>query len=99
MKKKNNCNYDFDLILSNESFKENKEKCLQIKNKTKKCRKLKKWVKPLLLLIIGAVVGIAIYQLFTLKVDYITPAGNYTCTGGIIKICTGTSSVADYIGA
>lgn len=96
MAKKNN-DYDFDLILSNDTFKRNQEKCS--KKKFRKIRKLKKWVKPLLLLLIGSVIGIAIYQLFTLKENYTTPAGSYTCIGGIVKVCTGTSSVADYIGA
>lgn len=38
--------------------------------------------------IIGCYIGIAIYQLYTIKEDYIEPTGNYTCNGGLIKYCT-----------
>ncbi len=27
-----------------------------------------------------------------------TPVGNYTCSGGIIKICGSSSEVSDYLG-
>lgn len=63
-----------------------------------KKRKLKKWVKDLLKLIAGAVIGIAIYQLFTVETVNTTPVGDYTCNGGIIKFCTGSEAVADYLG-
>lgn len=29
---------------------------------------------------------------------YETPAGSYTCTGGLIKACSGSKEVADYLG-
>ena len=61
-------------------------------------RRLRPWVKVTLLLIVGAVIGITIYQLFTLETTKKTPVGNYTCKGGIIKICTGSKDVADYLG-
>jgi hypothetical protein len=64
-----------------------------------KKRKLKKWVKVVLNLLVGAVIGIAIYQLFTVETVKSTPAGNYTCRGGIIQMCGGTGAVADYLGA
>lgn len=60
---------------------------------------LKKWVKDLLKLVAGAIIGIAIYQLFTVETIKTTPAGNYTCNGGIVKVCTGSRAVADYLGA
>lgn len=60
--------------------------------------KLKQWVKNLLFILLGALIGITIYQLFTLKTTTVTPAGSYTCRGGIIKICTSSDEVADYLG-
>lgn len=60
--------------------------------------KLKKWVKNLLLILLGALIGISIYQLFTIETTRITPAGSYTCRGGIIEICTSSKEVADYLG-
>jgi hypothetical protein len=59
---------------------------------------LKKWVKDLLKMIVGAIIGIAIYQLFTVETVKHTPAGDYTVRGGIIQVCTGSEAVADYLG-
>ena len=64
-----------------------------------KKRKLKGWVKVVLNLVAGAVIGIAIYQLFTVETVKTTPVGSYTCNGGIVKVCTGSRAVADYLGA
>lgn len=61
-------------------------------------RRLRPWVKYILVAIISAIVAITIYQLFTLETTKNTPAGNYTCKGGIIKICTCSKEVADYLG-
>ncbi len=61
-------------------------------------RRLRPWVKVTLLLIAGAIIGIAIYQLFTIETIKQTPAGTYSCRGGIIQICTGSDEVADYLG-
>lgn len=61
-------------------------------------RKLRPWVKYTLFMILGAIVGIAIYQFFTLETTKTTPAGTYTCRGGIIKTCYGDKSVTDYLG-
>ena len=60
--------------------------------------KLRKWVKVVLNLLAGAVIGIAIYQLFTVETVKSTPAGDYTCKGGIVEVCTGSQAVADYLG-
>jgi hypothetical protein len=60
--------------------------------------KLRKWVKVVLNLLAGALIGIAIYQLFTVETVKTTPVGDYTCNGGMIKICTGSEAVADYLG-
>lgn len=52
--------------------------------------KLRTWVKVVLLLIAGALIGISTYQLFTLEsTDKTTGA---SCKGGIVKVCTGTPS-------
>lgn len=64
----------------------------------KKRYRLKRWVKNTLWVILGAVIGIAIYQLFTVETTKNIPAGEYTCKGGIIKVCTGSKEVADYLG-
>jgi len=64
----------------------------------KKRYKLKNWVKYLLFTILGAVIGIAIYQLFTIKNTYETPVGSYSCNGGIIQVCSGSKEVANYLG-
>ena len=61
-------------------------------------RRLRPWVKITLLLILGAIVGIAIYQLFTVEEINSTPVGTYKCRGGIIKIFTGSDEVAGYLG-
>lgn len=63
-----------------------------------KKRKLKPWVKITLLLLLGAVLGIIVYQLFTLESVHTTPYGNYTCRGGIIKVCNSSKPVANYLG-
>ena len=60
--------------------------------------KLKGWVKVMLGFIAGAVVGIAIYQLFTVETVHSTPVGSYTCNGGLVKVCSGSREVAEYLG-
>lgn len=62
-------------------------------------RRLKRWVKNLLWLVFGCLIGIAIYQLITEETTRTTVAGEYTCKGGILEVCTGSKQVADYIGA
>ncbi len=59
---------------------------------------LKKWIKNTLWFLLGLLVGIFITQLFLIENNYETPVGSYTCRGGIIKICTGSQEVADYLG-
>ena len=91
-------NYDFDLIVSSEALKRNREKCLNLNKKVVKKRKLKRWLKNLLWTILGAFIGIIIYQLFTIETVHETPVGNYTCRGGIFQVCTGSNEIADYLG-
>lgn len=69
--------------------------------KTKRYRlkpQVKKIINICLLLLLGALIGITIYQLFTIKTIKSTQAGNYECNGGLIKICSGSKEVADYLG-
>lgn len=64
----------------------------------KKKRVLKRWVKNLLWVVLGAIIGISLYQLFTLKTVEHTPVGDYECSGGILKICSGSKEIATYLG-
>lgn len=32
------------------------------------------------------------------KKTYTTPVGEYTCIGGVFKVCNGSNEVADYLG-
>lgn len=97
MKEKNN-NYDFDLIISSDDLKINREKIINFQKKKIKKTKLKRWVKNLLWIFLGAFIGIIFYQFFTIKTITQTPVGNYTCHGGIVKICSSSVAVADYLG-
>lgn len=63
-----------------------------------KKRKLKPFVKNIIFILIGAFIGIAIYQLFTLSDITKTDAGEYYCNGGLIKICSSNKKVAEYLG-
>lgn len=74
-----------------------------------KKRKLKKyfksltfveWIELIGILFILLVALILIFKfLFIGKTEtYETPVGNYTCTGGLIKACSGSKEVADYLG-
>lgn len=64
----------------------------------KQKRVLKRWVKNLLWVVLGAIIGISIYQLFTITSIHTTPAGSYECKGGIVKVCSGSKKVANYLG-
>ena len=63
-----------------------------------KKRKLKPFVKNIIFILIGAFIGIVIYQLFTISEITKTDAGEYYCNGGIIKICSSNKKVAEYLG-
>lgn len=58
------------------------------------------WIELLLILIVMLVGLITIFKfLFIGKpVTYTTPVGDYTCKGGLIKVCSGSKEVADYLG-
>ncbi len=64
--------------------------------KTKKLR-LKRWVKNLLWVMLGAFIGISIYTLFTVETNGTTPNGGaYTCKGTIVKVCSGDYKAYKY---
>lgn len=64
--------------------------------KTKKLR-LKRWVKNVLWVMLGAFIGISIYTLFTIETNGTTPnGGTYTCKGTIVKVCTGDYKAYKY---
>jgi len=89
---------DFEMIISSEDLEKNRQRVLAQDKAKKKKLHLKRWVKNTLWVILGALIGITIYQLFTIKTTKETPVGTYTCQGGIIKVCTGSQEVADYLG-
>lgn len=91
--------YDFDLIISSEDLKNNREKHLKEMIDKKKKNYVKNMIlKVGILLLIGTIVGIAIYQLFTIETIKETPVGNYTCRGDLLEFCVGSKEVADYLG-
>lgn len=64
--------------------------------------KIRKWVKVsvLIIIFIGIIIFnlIAIYQLNNIEKIETSPAGQYTCKGGLIRVCSGPEIVADYFG-
>lgn len=54
------------------------------------------WIE-LFILIIG-LISIFKFLFIGNPKTYETPVGNYTCTGGLIKTCSGSKEVADYLG-
>lgn len=62
-----------------------------------KKRIAKRWVKNVGLLIVGGILGITIYTLFTTETHGTTPnGGEYTCKGTIVKVCSGDSKASKY---
>ena len=62
-----------------------------------KKRVYRKWVKNMGLLIVGAILGITIYTLFTTETHGTTPnGGEYTCKGAIVRVCSGDSKASKY---
>lgn len=72
-------------------------------------KKLKKFFKSLevyewieliviIFIILAALVLIGKFLFVGKEVIHHTPVGNYTCRGGLIKVCTGSKEVADYLG-
>lgn len=70
-----------------------------MRNKKRKLKpQIKKVINVCLLLLLAVLIGITIYQLFTIKTIKTTPVGNYECHGGIVKVCSGSKEVSDYLG-
>lgn len=64
--------------------------------KTKKLR-FKRWVKNVGWVVLGALIGISIYTLFTTETHGTTAnGGNYTCRGTIVKVCSGDYKAYKY---
>lgn len=66
--------------------------------KKQKKYRLKKWVWIVLWTLLVAFLAVAIYQVFTITKIYTTPVGSYSCKGSLIKVCSGSKEVADYLG-
>lgn len=94
-----NSDYDFDTIISSEDFERNRDKMIYQEKQKKKKYKLKRWVRNVLWVLLGALIGISIYQFITIKTINNTSLGNYECHGGIVQVCSGSSKVAKYLGA
>ena len=60
--------------------------------------RLRKWVKVTLLILTILLLIAIVYQLFTKKTIYTTPAGSYECNGGIVQVCHGSEEVVEYLG-
>ena len=62
-----------------------------------KKRVLKRWVKNVLWVSLGIVIGISAYTLVKVETHGTTPnGGEYTCKGTIVKICTGDYKAYKY---
>lgn len=58
---------------------------------------LKRWVKNVLWIMLGALIGISIYTLVTVETKGTTPnGGEYTCKGSIVKVCSGDYKAYKY---
>ena len=95
--------YDFEVLV--DDLNKNKEEAIKrdLVNKEKEIKKVKvyklrKWVKVVLWTLFVAFITLSIYQLITIKTIHSTPVGTYQCNGGLIKICSGSEEVADYLG-
>lgn len=62
----------------------------------RKRRVLKRWVKNILWILLGSLIGIIFYSLFTEESIYTNNEGTYSCRGSIIKVCTGSQEVFNY---
>lgn len=96
-------NYQFE-VLDEEINKNKAEAILRDRKeeytakKEQKKYKLRRWVKVTLWTLFVAYISIALYQVITIKTYHTTPVGTYTCQGKLIKVCSGSEEVADYLG-
>lgn len=58
------------------------------------------WIELIILVfvIIGVLFTIFKFLFIGKTTTYETPVGEYTCSGGLIKVCGGSKEVADYLG-
>lgn len=58
------------------------------------------WIELLIILFIFIVGLFTIFKFLFVGEEkiHVTPVGNYTCSGGLIKVCSGSKEVADYLG-
>lgn len=93
-----------ELIISSEALKENQ---LKMRNreltrikKRKEVIKRRKMIYTFVTTLVFGFLAISTIQIFTSKpVTTKTPVGEYTCQGGLIKSCSGSKAVMDYLGA
>lgn len=91
--------YDFEVLV--DEINNNKLQAQKrgiVERKKQKQYKLRTWVKIAFWTFIVSFFSIAIYQLFTITKYYNTPVGSYQCKGGLIRVCSGSKEVADYLG-
>lgn len=95
---KTKTNYDFDLILTREQFENNKKQyCKRLQN-NKWNKVWNKYLIYIILPLIGAYLGISIYQMFTVNTVKKTDSGVVSCKGGLMKICSSTSETYASLG-
>lgn len=58
------------------------------------------WIELLLLLLVFLIGLMTIFKFLFIGKTTIeeTPVGSYQCTGGLFKVCSGSSEVANYLG-
>lgn len=92
-----------EFIISEKVLKENQMRMRKMElariNKRKEAYRRKKLFYSIVVAIIFIFLFISTIQIFTSEpVTTKTPAGEYTCQGGLIKTCSGSRAVMDYLG-
>lgn len=89
-----------ELIISSEALKENQLKMRNMElAMINKRNKIKKMIYTLVTILVLGFLLISTIQIFTSEpVTTKTPVGEYSCQGKLIKICSGTEEVMDYLG-
>ena len=69
-------------------------------NKFFKSLTIGEWIELILILFVFLVGLFTIFKFLFIgkQTVHTTPVGNYTCTGGFVKTCSGSQEVADYLG-
>jgi capsule polysaccharide export protein KpsE/RkpR len=92
-----------EFIISEKVLKENQMRMRKMElariNKRKEAYRRKRLFYSIVVVIIFIFLFISAIQIFTSEpVTTKTPAGEYTCQGGLIKTCSGSRAVMDYLG-